>query len=302
MSYTIKYLNNNNEWVDYVEKRSGILTYNGEKWEDGSDNELSPAITVSFYDGKKWIRKYPNAHITYQKVFKGSGYKFTHTKNSTSTWGNDTTTGKDAKAGTWTSGAIYTGWLGIKKPTSLEGGSVGEIMSVECNYTRRGVGHWEEPLKLQLVPSTLTSATGTGTYAHNSKRGATIYSDTGMVVCSGTGKLSSGSTTFNNDNAKTILKNFLNGSYNSLLLGQKESKGDYIAITDIELIITYTSNIASATFNVEDSKLLSSKYKRKKSHTMFIYDNEIGLSFDEIMKRREENNIKDIKLEDVTFK
>ena len=291
---TIKYLNESGEWVDYVEKKSGILVYNGEKWVDGSENELSPSIAVSFYDGSKWIQKYPSAKITYQHTLKGSNMKYIHAKSST--WGNG-----EARGGTWSSGTVYTGFLGITKPASIAGGRVDTVLSVDCRYTRRGVGYWENPLKLQLVASTLTKASGNGANAHNSKRGSTIYSDTGMAVCTATGQQVKGTTTFNNDNAKTVFKNLLNGSYNSILLGQKESSGDYISLTDIEITITYTANVSIATFSVEDTPALKNKYKRKKLHSMYIFDDELDMTYDEIIEHRAKNNIKDVKVEDITF-
>lgn len=299
---TIKYLNENNEWVDYVEKKSGIYTFNGDYWEDGAENELNPSITVSFYDGAKWIQKYPNAYVLYQYTLKGEGskMKYTHSKNSSKTWG--TSSPLSAVGGVWESGAIYSGWLNLAKPSSIPGGigNVADIKDIKCSYTRRGVGYWEYELPISLVGSTLTSAYGTGTTAHSSKKSSTIYSDTGMNVCTKTNELVKGATTFNSDSAKEFFKNFLNGSYNSILLGQKESKGNYISLTDIEITTTYTCNIASATFNTKDSVLLSNR--REATYTMFIYDNEVGMSYDEIMENRRKNNIKDIKDEDIIFK
>ena len=298
---TIKYLNKDNEWVDYVEKSSGILVFNGDTWVDGDANEVSPALTVNFYDGHKWVRKYPNAQVLYTHKLTANNLKYTHTKNSSTTWGSSTPL--NAKAGKWSTDAVYFGWLGLTKPSSIAGGvgNVDEIVDIKCNYTRYGVGYWENPLLISLVPSTLTKASGTGTTTNNSKRGTTIKSDTGMVLCSSTGQQVKGSTTFNNTNAKNEFKKFLNGSYGSLLLGYKEASGDYIGLTALEINIVYSCKVSSATFRVEDSKLLSSKYTRKKTHEMFIYDNEIGLSYDEIMKKREKENIKDIKLSDVSF-
>lgn len=296
---TIKYLNNNNEWVDYVEKKSGIYTFNGERWEDGVENEISPSITVSFYDGVKWVQRYPNAYVLYQYKIKGSGYKYTHAKNSSNTWGSSSPA--YAKGGTWTSNTPYVGWLGLTKPTSIPGGvgNVNEIMDIKCDYERYAIGYWENPLKISLVPSSLTKASGTGTTAMNSKRGSTIYSDTGMPVCTALNQQIKGSTTFNNTNAKNEFKKFLNGAYGSILLGQKESTGDYVGLSSIELTFTYTCNIASATFNTEDSTLLSNR--RSDTYSMFIYENEIGMSYEEIMENRRKNNIKDIKEEDILF-
>lgn len=292
---TIKYMNENNEWIDYVEKKEGILSFNGERWEDGAEDELNPSVSVSFYDGAKWVRKYPSAHVVYQHKIKGSNYKYTHTKNSSSTWG--TSSPLSAIANVWQSGAIYTGWLGITKPSTSLG--VSEIQSIECNYTRRGVGYWENELPIYLVPSTLTKASGTGTTAHNSKRGNTIKSDTGMTVCSAINELVKGSTTFNSTNAKSEFKKFLNGSYNSILLGAKESNKDYISLTDIEITVNYTKNVAKATFITADIPALAST--REKMIDMYIFEDEIGMSYEEIIEHRAKNNIKDIDEDEVIF-
>lgn len=292
---TMKYLNNDGVWVDYVEEKAGIKVFDGEEWVDGASSDIAPPISASTFDGAKWVRFYPNAYITYQHKIKGSGFKYTHAKNSSSTWA--TSTPAHARGGTWSSNTPYVGWLGIVKPSSIAGGvgNVDEILDIKCNFKRYGLGYWEEPLKISLVPSTLTKASGTGTTAMNSKRGSTIYSDTGMPTCTAVSQVVEGSTTFNNDNAKSVFKSFLNGSYGSILIGQKESKGDYIAVSDIELTFTYTCKVASATFSVKDSKaLMNSRYRNQDTYEMLIYENELGLSYDEIMERRAINNIQDI--------
>ena len=296
---TMKYLNENNEWVDYVEKKSGLLVFDGENWVDGASDELAPPISASVYDGAKWVRFYPNAHITYQHKITGSGFKSTHAKNSSTAW--TTSSPAYARGGTWTSNTPYVGWLGITKPSSIAGGvgSAEEIIDIKCNFTRYGIGYWEQPLKISLVPSTLTKASGTGTTAINSKRGSTIYSDTGMPICTALSEQIKGSTTFNNDNAKNEFKKFLNGSYGSILIGQKESTGDYIGLSEIELTFTYTCKVAKATFNTSDSPLLS--HIRSNEYEMMIYENEVGLTYDEIVEKRLKNDIKDIKEEDVIF-
>lgn len=295
---TMKYLNSDGVWVDYVEQQSGVLTFNGEDWVDGASNELAPPVSVSTYDGAKWVRFYPNAYITYQHKIKGSNFKYTHAKNSSSTWGSASP--NYAKGGTWTSGTPYVGWLGITKPSNIAGGvgNVDEILSIECNFERYGIGYWENPLKISLVPSTLTKASGTGTAAMNSKRGSTIYSDTGMPVCTALNQQIKGSTTFNNVNAKNEFKKFLNGSYNSILIGQKESKGDYIGLSGIELTFTYTCKVAAASFASKDVKVASCS---NNDFDMLIYENEVGMSYDEIMEHRKLNNIQDINPNDVIF-
>ena len=295
---TMKYLNSDGVWVDYVEQQSGVLTFNGEDWVDGASNELAPPVSVSTYDGAKWVRFYPNAYITYQHKIKGSNFKYTHAKNSSSTWGSASP--NYAKGGTWTSGTPYVGWLGITKPSNIAGGvgNVDEILSIECNFERYGIGYWENPLKISLVPSTLTKASGTGTTAMNSKRGSTIYSDTGMSVCTALNQQIKGSTTFNNVNAKNEFKKFLNGSYNSILIGQKESKGDYIGLSGVELTFTYTCKVAAASFASKDVKVASCS---NNDFDMLIYENEVGMSYDEIMEHRKLNNIEDINPNDVIF-
>lgn len=297
---TMKYLNESGEWVDYVEQKSGILRYNGTEWVDGASDELSPPVAVSVYDGAKFVQFYPSASITYQHTFKASNLKYTHTKNSSS-WG--TSSPLSAIGGVWESGAIYTGWLGITKPSSLPGGisNVDEIKSITAKYTRRGIGNWEEPQKINLISSTLTSATGTGTNAHNSKRGYTFFSDADMKVCTATNQLVSGTTTFNNYNAKYYIKELMKGTYNSILLGSIANKSDYQSLTDLELTVTYTCKVLTATFMVKDEPMLASMYTRKKQHQMYIYQDEVGMSYEEIMKHREKNNIKDIKSKDVNI-
>ena len=294
MTSTMKYLKDG-VWVDYIEQEEGIKVLKDGNWVDGFDNPEAPDISVYFYDGAKFVQKYPTSQVLrYTQTYKGSGFAYTHSKNS-GAWDIN---GK-AVGGSWTSGAMYTGWLGLYFNSIYGGkGNVDTVEHVECTYTRRGIGNWEKGVKIPLVQSTLLGPTGTGTNAQNSKRGVTIYSDDNMVTLSATNELKSGTTTFNNVQAKEVIKEWLNGN-TSLVLGYKEGTGEYVGLNEITLKVTYTCKVLPAVFTVADSPMLASTYSRKKLHEMYIYENEIGMTYEEIMEHRAKHNIKDIKAKDV---
>ena len=294
MSSTIKYLKDK-VWVDYIEQEEGIKTFKNGAWVDGFNNPEAPDITVYFYDGAKFVQKYPTSQvIRYTQTYRGSGLAYTHAKNS-GAWDKN---GK-AVGGTWTSGTPYVGWLGLWFNSIYGGkGNVDNVESVECTYTRRGIGYWENPIKIPLVQSTLLGPTGAGSSVQNTKKGTTIYSDTGMVTLTATNELKEGTTTFNNAEARQVIKEWLNGN-TSLVLGYKETTGAYVGLNAITLKVTYTCKAIQAVFAVEDSPTLASMYSRKRLHEMYIYENEIGMTYEEIMEHRASNNIKDIKAKDV---
>ena len=290
----------NGIWDDYVERQDGIKTLIGDKWVDGAENPNAPSIAVAIYNNGKWIRKYPSAHIAYTDTYKANNMKYVH--NQTSTWESGGTAslkiGPSAIGGIWTT-AIYTGWTGLRATTVTAGkGNVDQILSVNCKYARRGVGNWEIGYPIPLVLSTLTSASGSGTTAHNSKRMNTFYSDTNMVLCSTTNEKVEGTTTFNNSNATNVLKEWMNGNY-SLLLGYKESKNTpYVALYDIQLEITYTSKLNRAIF-VDVPYAYNLSRNKSGDVEMWIFDNEVDMTLDEILERRASNNIRMINDEDV---
>ena len=278
------------QWISYEEQKQGLKAFKNGEWVDGFNNEDNPDISLYVYDGAKFIQKYPTQKVVrYTQIFKSSGLSLTHSKSG-GAWDKN---GR-AIAGVWSSGAMYSSWLGLYFNSIYGGkGNVETIESVECTYTRRGIGNWEKGYKIPLVLSSLTSASGTGSQVQSSKRGSTIYSDTNMVTCNATDDLQNGTTTFTNIQAREVIREWLN-SNTSLLLGYKETSGDYIGLNDISLKVTYTCNVIPAIFIVSDSEILSSTYSRKKYYHMYIYQNEIGKTYDEIIQHRTRHNIKNI--------
>lgn len=293
----------NGVWADYVEEKAGILIKQGENWVDGASNEEAPPVSVHICSAGKFIQKYPKAHIVYTDTFNASGVKYTHSKSSS--WDVGSGTYHSVIGGVWESGAIYTGWLGLRATTVTGGkGNVTDIENVKITYNRRGVGNWEIGYKIPLVLSNLTSASGTGLNAHNSKRMNTFYSDTNMNVCKETNGTAYGTTTMNNANAKNMIKEFLNGNY-SILFGYKESTNTpYVGLYAFNMEVTYSCNIQKAIFsdipmalNLKAHKGLS--INENNHYEMWIYDDEVDMTYEEIMAHREALGREEIKDKDV---
>lgn len=291
-----------NTWCDYVEEKAGIMTNINGEWIDGASDESAPPVSVHVYNNGKFIQKYPVAQVTYTDTYTASNLKFTHTQSTS--WGTDTTKG-DTKAGIWQTTAIYSGWLGLTSPKVSGGkGNVEDIINVNVKYNRRGVGNWEKGYPLALVLSNLTSPNVGGYTAHyTSKKLNTFYSDTNMVtVPGGTSAEQAGTTTMNNTNAKNMLKTWMNSTGYSILLGYKESSNTpYIGLYGLSLEITYTCNINKAIF-VDVPTTYNVDRNNDGNVEMWIYDDELDLSYIEIIKRREALGRQRIKDKDVKIK
>ena len=292
----IKYLKDG-QWIDYTEQKKGIKKFVNGEWVDGFDNLSAPPIAVSKFQAGKWVQMYPQTRIQAVQTFTANN--MAHINTSASTW----TKKGYAICGVWESGAVYNGWLGLTSPSTVVAkSSITSIDNIECTYIRKGVGYWENPLHLPLTLSTLTSASGTGTTANNSKRGTTALSDTGMVVLSDNTQTPSGTTTFNNETAKNTLFTWLTSSNYSLLLAYRDAvKYNYVGVNALSLTITYSAKVASASFKVSDTPALAHMRGKKEYYQMFIYDDEIDMTFEEIIEHRRKNGIKDIDENEVIF-
>ena len=116
-----------------------------------------------------------------------------------------------------------------------------------------------------------------------------------------TGAEKAGSTTMNNDNAKAMLKNFMNYSSYSILLGYKENTGTpFIGFYGMSFKVTYTAVTYKALFpNIP----LTYKMERDSNNNveMWLFEDELNMSFEEIMKRRAKENRAMINPSDVTI-
>lgn len=288
----------NGNWVNYSEEKKGILVCKNGEWVEGSADLNNPSVSVHICKEKKYIQVYPKFQITYKTTVKSSGLKTTHTQSTN--WDAGSGVKSSAIGGRWKTDAIYTGWLGLLSK-DFEGGKANilEITDVKATYERRGVGNWEKKYKIPLVLSPLKSATGSGANAHSSKKSKTFFSDTTMTECTELSQLVKGTTTFNNADAKKILKEWMQKDY-SILLGYKDDATmSYVGLYSLILDITYTCKVSKAIFSKEQiSKYRNyniiegylknnvSLYNLKDNFEMFLYDDEIDLSIEEIIKNR----------------
>ena len=297
----VKYYNgdNNGGWRDFENFPTIIKKYNGTTWVDGTSS-LSPKIFK--WDGEKQIQLYPRVQGLATKTWVGSNLCYTNNKNG-STWLKG-----EAKGGSWDVYNTYTGWLGIAG-TGWTGGTAETIENVECTYTRHGVGYWEKGLKIPLCLSVLASPTGSYLSAHNTK-GGVFYSDTEMAVVSKSDGYVSGTTTFNNALAKRRLLDFLN-SGKKLVVGYDNTGGDYVSISAFSISITYTYPTTYALFPKENNIELFNKVRSGSNEEqiislteeneflgLYLYEDELDMTFEQIVEHRLKNNIPSVELKD----
>ena len=274
----VKFYNgaDNGGWVDFENHPSLIKKWDGSQWKESQ-------VTINKWVGNAWVQLFPRTEITQTKVFTGSGLKYTNTSfTATKTWQSGR-----AGGGTW-EGRHYTGWTGIKaSPIN------GEIKEVTIDYTRFGAGHWDDKeLPIQFCQTTLTGAWGTGVVAHQSKVANTVITtDTGMNIVDERTGTSSGTVHITNPNSIKMLKDWLNTN-RYLVIGTTQTGTDYIQLTAIQLNITYTIPVFLAFFPKDNTR---EKSNNLKDYTqLYIYEDEIDMSLEEIQARRKRLNIKNI--------
>lgn len=267
---SIKYWNNN-EWVDFKDNSTKIKKWDGESWVDGN---LSNSPKINSWSGEAWVQLYPKQNVEVTTTFVASKLAYMHTSNS-SAW-----TQGYVKGGTYES-RDYTGWLNLKSPGIDTNDIV--IKDITANYERNGVGSWASSFHMELSNSTLQSASGSGPNAHKSKI-TTFASDTTMIPCPGLSVGVEGVTTFNNANAKDVIKEWLGNSKQSLVYGSTVSGAVYTSLNALELIITYEAPSYLATFNIDEKG-------KSITTTIPILEDEINMSLDSILKRRNDLGI-----------
>lgn len=306
----------NGQWVDYADVGAGILVRKNGQWVEGTnDPDTTPIAVMRAIGTDRWIQIYPKAEVTYLETYYANDLKYIHSQGTNSTWTTDTVASRpdtgangsvNTKCGVYTSGAVYTGWIGMtpdRATVQVGKGNIKEVKNVEITYERRGVGYQGNEYPLPLVMSNLKSRPSgiTGAVIHNTyKIGNTMLSDQNMVaVPEPTNTGIKGVVTMNSDYARSMFKNYMNTSDYSIMLGYRESTNTpFVGFYGMTFRITYTATITRALF-----KNIPSTYNIDRNSDGFVelwlYDDELELSFEEIMARREKENRTMVKTSDV---
>ena len=269
---------NGSSWVDGVVKR-----YNGSSWVD--------AYTYR-WDGSKWVQIYPETAITVtDKTLTGSG--FNTWRMSYQSWNS-----ADAKQGSgvdWDGSVANWGYCGIKATSWTGCGSITSVTKQQFSGTRGDAGYYNNDQTIKFYRSAVNSG---------ASGGLTASDVTGLFTCKtgGPGKNAAISTKTLSDNTAGNFKNWLNNvSSKPNLYIYSNATGDYLDLTACKITASYVYTAATAAFedltSVASIITYSDNYndiKNTSYHTMTIYNDEVGMTLEEIIQRREDGIAEDI--------
>jgi hypothetical protein len=268
----------------YTKKWSGsawvtapVKRYNGSSWVD--------AYTYR-WNGSKWIQIYPETGVT-QNFGWATGGKFRSWRSN----GYETTTSTTTfKQGPYNSYSAAYGYSDLTSASIPGTKNVTDIDGIEIYATRGGAGSynedrtirfWRSANKPDAVPTLLGSAWTATAYGVGS--GETFYSDMSIT---------------------THTLNWVNQANSGKYLWiYTSSASEYLSLGPVfKLEIDYTYVATTAAF-VDDTTPATvvtaaddyNSIKNTSYHTMTIYDDEIDMTLQEIMKRREDGIVEDIK-------
>lgn len=282
---------NGSSWVEVPVKR-----WNGSGWVD--------AYTYK-WNGSAWIQIYPEVGITYSGTVK-SGYTATYTyrHNTYKNWKKE-----DAKQG---NGLPYgnssgdadshnSGYLNFRCTRFTGSGSIDSLSSASFTGTRGGAGSYNNNQTITFYRS--------GLYVSSSNYSSLSAPDlTGSFTCTTGGPGSGGTMSKRSISGLSNCLNWMNGvSGKERLCIDDSTRDNYLSISgETSMTVSYVYIATAAAYLAADAQALST-YQIKKSdltdadiyHKMILYPEEVGMTLNEVMAHREENNLNDISMNDV---
>ena len=268
----------------YTKKWSGsawvtapVKRYNGSSWVD--------AYTYR-WNGSKWVQIYPETAVTSNfgwstggnfRSWRSSGYETT----------TSTTTFKQGPYGSYSAAYGYSDMTSASIPGTK---NVTDIDGIEIFATRGGAGSYHEDRTIRFWRS-----------ADKPDSVPTLLGSAWTATAEGVG---SGETFYSDMSITTHTLNWVNQANSGKYLWiYTSSASEYLSLgPTFKLEINYTYTAATAAFIDETSPAMiltaEDDYNSAKNtayHTMTIYNDEVDLSLAEIIQRREDGVVEDIK-------
>lgn len=299
--YVKKY--NGSAWVDGVVKR-----WNGSSWVD--------AYTYK-WNGSAWQQIYPETAVSKTETISGGStsttwsyrvHVYKNWKQEDAKQGN----GGGYSSSSGSGDSTHYGYLNLSSTKFTGYGNVNSVSSAYYSGTRGGAGTYsvDQTIKFYRGSVVPTSASSTSPVGNTS----------GVFTCKTGGPGSGGAISNKAISGTTNLMSWMNGisSKNKLyiyssassdylsLRGQTSIKASYVYIASSA---TYALDSASTTYDLRSTRTTSFASgltleedvpsNNPNLYTMIIYPEEIGMTLEEVMAHREENNLDDISSNDV---
>lgn len=293
----------------------GIKRYNGSAWVDAVVKKWTGSAwgdpNIYKYTGSAWEQIYPEVAVTKTETITGSATTWTYRANVYTNWKQE-----DAKQG---DGSSYGGdsknygYLNLASSKFAGYGNVNSLTSAYYTATRGGAGYYNNDQTINFVrgnvaPSSSSSASPVGTLS------GTWYCSTGapgsggkmtnrqMIDGSSGTKPANCLAWMNGVDGKNKLYIYKSDAQYLSITGASSVKATYVYMTKAiafdgmndtgSPIKAFRSRILS--YNNNTTIMAPSLVNNDAYHTMILYPNEIGMTLNEIITNRTENNLDDI--------
>lgn len=273
-----------------------VKRYDGSKWVDGSVKKYNSSTSkwedayTYRWNGSKWVQIYPETAVT-QNFGWATGGNFRSWRDNGYETTTSTTTFKQGPYGSYSAAYGYSDMTSASIPGSK---NISDINGIEIFATRGGAGSYNEDRTIRFWRS-----------ANAPDAVPTLLGSAWTATAEGVG---SGQTFYSDMSITTHTLNWANqvnsGKY---LWIYTTSASEYLSLgPTFKLEIDYTYAASTAAFTDLDSTpmLLTAEdhydsVKNTAYHTMTIYNDETDLSLAEIIQRREDGIVEDIKSSNV---
>ena len=271
-----------------------VKRWNGSAWVDGAVKRWNGSSWVDAYtyrwSGSAWVQIYPETVITVSNKTVNSGTKNNY-KSKNNAWKNDGIA-RQGNGDTWGGSPHNWGYMAISAASYTGSGSITSVTSATFSGTRGGSGYYNNDQTVKfyrsaVVPSTVpTTSNIAGQFTCAFKMPGKDTAFSGKSISMGT----NGLNWLNRANSQPQLYIYSNVA------------DDYASFTGTcSVTASYKYNAASAAF-VDEASVATlitpeddyNSIKNTSYHTMAIYNDEVDLTFDEIIKRREDGIVEDI--------
>lgn len=270
---------------------AGISRHNGSAWVDapvkGHNGSAWVDAKVHAHNGSAWVQIYPDTVVSTTKTISVTSGMNTYRP----TYGN--WSHSDARQGDSSSyggSSDLTGCLNLSSAGFTGTGSISSISSASFTGKRGGSGSYGSNQTIRFYRSNIAV------------NGADPRSSLAGGFTSTTGGPGSGGTMSNRTitASQTGLKDWMNGvSSKKILYIRSNTASEFLNIQPtFSVTATYTYTAKTLTFTDEEDVAYLNRAKplRKDEiyHSMLCYEEEAGMSLQEIIKRRTDENIPDI--------
>ena len=299
-----------------------VKKYNGSAWVDGAVKKWNGSSWVDGYtyrwNGSGWVQIYPDTYVSTTKTVTGSSTTWSYRAQVYRNWKQEDA--KQGNGGNYSNSggsgdSTHYGFLNLSASKFTGYGKVNSVSSASYTAKRGGAGYYNNNQTIKFYRGSIVPTAAGSTSPTNDL--------SGNFTCTTGSNVGSGGTMSNRSiSGLDNFKNWMNGVSNKpQLYIYSNSSSDYLSISGASTVkasYVYSSDTvmyaspSSASYSLRpsastfDTRTTTTSFgsgkvlKKVQStvdnayHTMVIYPEEKGMTLDEIVAYRTENNLPDI--------